>query len=33
MATKKSGRDAGTGHFISVKDAMKDKEGAVVETI
>jgi hypothetical protein len=33
MATKKIGRDAGTGLFKSVKAAQKDKKGSVVETI
>jgi hypothetical protein len=33
MATRKIGRDAGTGHFKPVKDAKKDKQGSVVETI
>jgi hypothetical protein len=33
MATRKIGRDAGTGQFKPVKDAQKDKQGSVVETI
>jgi hypothetical protein len=33
MATRRIGRDAGTGLFKSVKDAEKDKKGSVVETI
>jgi hypothetical protein len=33
MATRKIGRDAGTGHFKPVKDAQRDKQGSVVETI
>ncbi len=33
MATKKIGRDSGTGQFIPVEKAKKDKEGATVETI
>ncbi len=33
MATKKIGRDAGTGQFKSIKEAQKDKKGSVVETI
>ena len=33
MVTRKIGRDAGTGQFMPVKDAQKDKKGAVVETI
>ena len=33
MATRKIGRDAGTGKFIPVKKAEKDKQGAVVEKI
>ena len=33
MVTRKVGRDAGTGEFIPVKKAQKDKEGAIVETI
>jgi len=33
MATRKIGRDAGTGLFKPVKDAQKDKKGSVVETI
>ena len=33
MATKKIGRDAGTGQFKPVKEAQKDKKGSVVETI
>ena len=33
MATKKIGRDAGTGKFKPVKEARKDKKGSVVETI
>lgn len=33
MPARKVGRDAGTGKFKSVKDAQKDKQGSVVETI
>lgn len=33
MATKQIGRDAGTGQFKPVKDAQRDKQGSVVETI
>lgn len=33
MATRKIGRDAGTGKFKTVKSAQKDKKGSVVETI
>lgn len=33
MATRKIGRDAGTGLFKPVKEAQKDKKGSVVETI
>jgi ribosomal protein L19E len=33
MATKKIGRDAGTGKFKPVKEAQRDKQGSVVETI
>jgi hypothetical protein len=33
MVTKKIGRDAGTGKFMSVADAQKNKKNAVVETI
>jgi hypothetical protein len=33
MATRKIGRDAGTGQFKPVKEAQKDKKGSVVETI
>ena len=33
MATRKIGRDAGTGKFKPVKQAEKDKKGSVVETI
>lgn len=33
MATKKIGRDAGTGKFIPVKQAEKNKKTAVVETV
>lgn len=33
VATRKVGRDAGTGKFKPVKDAQKDKKGSVVETI
>jgi hypothetical protein len=33
MVTRKVGRDAGDGRFIPVKDAQKDKQGAVVERI
>ncbi|WP_374374543.1 hypothetical protein [Dongia sp.] len=32
-STRKIGRDAGTGQFIPVKEAQRDREGAVVETI
>lgn len=33
MATKKIGRDAGSGKFKSVKEAQRDKPGSIVETI
>jgi hypothetical protein len=33
MASRKIGRDAETGLFKPVKDAQKDKKGAIVETI
>jgi len=33
MTTKKIGRNAGTGKYEPVKEAEKDKKGAVVETI
>lgn len=33
MATKKIGRDAGSGKFIPVKEAQQRKGTAVVETI
>ena len=33
MVTRKVGRDAGNGQFIPVKQAEKDKQGAVVERI
>jgi hypothetical protein len=33
MATRKIGRDAGTGRFIPVKKAQQQKKTAVVETI
>lgn len=33
MATKKVGRDAGSGKFIPVKEAERRKKTAVVETI
>lgn len=33
MATRKIGSDAANGQFIPVKQAQKDKKGAVVETI
>jgi len=33
MATRKIGRDAGTGQFKTVQAAQKDKKGSVVETI
>lgn len=33
MATRKIGRDAQTGKFKPVKDAQRDKEGSIVETI
>lgn len=33
MVTRKVGRDAGDGRFIPVKEAQKDKGGAVVEKI
>ncbi len=33
MATRKIGRDAGTGQFKSIKDAQRDKKGSIVETI
>jgi hypothetical protein len=33
MAVRKVGRDAGTGQFKPVKDAQKDKQGSIVETM
>lgn len=33
MATRKIGRDAGTGLFKSVKAAQRDKKGSIVQTI
>lgn len=33
MATRKIGRDAGTGQFKTVAEAQKDKKGSIVETI
>jgi hypothetical protein len=33
MGKFKIGRDAGTGKFKPVKEAQKDKQGSVVETI
>ncbi|HEY2346541.1 MAG TPA: hypothetical protein VGH80_11735 [Xanthomonadaceae bacterium] len=33
MATRKIGRDAGTGKFETVKAARQDKKGAIVQTI
>lgn len=33
MATRKIGRDAGNGQFIPVKQAERNKKGAIVETI
>ena len=33
MATRKIGRDAGSGKFKSIKAARNDKKGSVVETI
>ena len=33
MATRKIGRDAGSGQFIPVKEAQQNPKGAVVETI
>ena len=33
MATRKIGCDAETGHFKPLKEAEKDKNGSVVETI
>ena len=33
MATRKIGRDAGTGKFIPVKEAERRKSTAVVETV
>ena len=33
MATRKIGRDAGTGQFKPVQEAQRDKKGSVVETI
>jgi len=33
MATKKIGRDAGTGKFITVKEAKAHPKTAIVETI
>ena len=33
MVTRKIGRDAGSGQFKPVKEAQRDKQGSVVETI
>jgi hypothetical protein len=33
MTTRKIGRDAGTGQFITVKQAERNKKTAIVETI
>jgi ribosomal protein L19E len=33
MATRKVGRDAGSGKFKTVAAARRDKKGSVVETI
>jgi hypothetical protein len=33
MAAKKRGRDAGSGQFIPVKQAERQKKTAVVETV
>ena len=33
MATRQVGRDAGTGKFIPVEKARRDKEGAIVERV
>lgn len=33
MATRKIGRDAGSGKFLTVKEAQKRKNTAIVETI
>lgn len=33
MPDRKIGRDAGSGQFKPVKDAQRDKQGSVVETI
>lgn len=33
MTTRKIGRDAGTGQFITVKEAIRRPKGAVVETL
>lgn len=33
MATRKIGRDAGSGRFITVKEAQRRPKGAVVETL
>jgi len=33
MSTRKIGRDAGTGQFITVKEAKANPKTAVVETI
>ena len=33
MVTRKIGRNAGTGKFIPVAEAQKNKKGAVVETL
>lgn len=33
MVTRKIGRDAGTGQFKPVKEAQRDKQGSIVETI
>lgn len=33
MSTRKIGRDAGSGQFKPVKEAQRDKQGSIVETI
>lgn len=33
MATRKIGRDAGSGKFMTVKEAQQKKDTAIVETI
>jgi hypothetical protein len=33
MTTRKIGRDAGSGRFITVKEAQRRPKGAIVETL